>query len=248
MQRAEKNNESLKLVPTLKTSSSAPTATNRSQGSVSVQRDGSSHRPDLVSTHLQGPKSSTSKPAKKSTAKPWKAVEHTSSLLKGVDVNEMIKLNTKKRDLRTIEEIQADLRRKKGESSPSTSARPKSIAATTPIVRRPQVAPAKQGSTPTTQSKRAVERPAQRTVEKKKFKEENLADEDYVKDNYSSIIRGMFGQDKRKYYDEFDDDDAMEVSAAQMEREERRSNKIGRREDAAEFERQIMKKKKKIIK
>lgn len=60
----------------------------------------------------------------------------------------------------------------------------------------------------------------------------------------SKHIREIFGYDKRKYAD-LDDDDIEEASFAQIQKEEMRSAKIGRKEDLEDMKMELMKKKEK---
>jgi protein SPT2 len=72
-------------------------------------------------------------------------------------------------------------------------------------------------------------------------------DNNYVDDDVPDVsqhIREIFGYDKRKYAD-FDDDDIEESSYAQVQKEEMRSAKIGRKEDLEDMRMELMKKKEK---
>lgn len=71
----------------------------------------------------------------------------------------------------------------------------------------------------------------------------NFIDNGEVPD-VSQHIREIFGYDKRKYAD-FDDDDIEESSYAQVQKEEMRSAKIGRKEDLEDMRMELMKKKEK---
>ena len=73
--------------------------------------------------------------------------------------------------------------------------------------------------------------------------EDDFIDDSEVPD-VSQHIREIFGYDKRKYAD-FDDDDIQESSFGQIQKEEQRSAKIGRKEDLEDMKMELMKKKEK---
>lgn len=71
-------------------------------------------------------------------------------------------------------------------------------------------------------------------IKKRKIKiRDDDIDEEYAKNNISSIIGSIFGYDRTKYRDDFSDDD-MEVSASRVRAEELRSARLGREEDEIE--------------
>jgi len=78
-------------------------------------------------------------------------------------------------------------------------------------------------------------RPTEPVRKRKIGLEDDLIDEDYAKNNISSIIGSIFGYDRSKYRDDFSDDN-MEVSASRVRQEELRSARIGREEDELEEE------------
>ncbi|KAL3900698.1 MAG: hypothetical protein SGCHY_001155 [Lobulomycetales sp.] len=64
--------------------------------------------------------------------------------------------------------------------------------------------------------------------------DEMLADQDYVRANASSIIRGMFGRNRYAAYSDSEDSSDMEAGYDDVRREEVRSMRAGKLEDARE--------------
>jgi hypothetical protein len=59
-------------------------------------------------------------------------------------------------------------------------------------------------------------------VKRKRSSEVNHDDPDFVKANISSIIGGIFGYDRHKYDDDYDDLDDMEAGIDDLRKEEAR--------------------------
>eukprot|EP00158_Paraphelidium_tribonemae_P008007 Partr_v1_DN28433_c2_g1_i1_m41700 len=144
----------------------------------------------------------------------------------------MITLNTRKRDTRSIEEIQMDIRAaKKGR----------------PSFDKPTAVPlARETKKIKTMSK---------VVEKKKpgdLDDSVVYDEEFVEGNVSDIIASIFGTRKHQSdgFDSGSDDDLrdMEATSRDIEREERQTARIGRLEDKREEERQRQLEKRKQLK
>ncbi|KAJ3313675.1 hypothetical protein HDV04_001685 [Boothiomyces sp. JEL0838] len=73
----------------------------------------------------------------------------------------------------------------------------------------------------------------------RKKRKHDLTDESYVETNVSSIIGDMFGYNRNKYRDDYSDDSSdMEAGYDDVLREEKRSLKIGKKEDLEEELRQ----------
>ncbi|XP_076369523.1 protein SPT2 homolog [Tachypleus tridentatus] len=64
-------------------------------------------------------------------------------------------------------------------------------------------------------------------------------------EDYSSIIREIFGYDRRKYIDDDFDDSNMEASYAEVMKEEKRSARIGLMEDLEDMRKEAEEKKRK---
>ncbi|KAL1917776.1 uncharacterized protein VTP21DRAFT_3610 [Calcarisporiella thermophila] len=175
--------------------------------------------------------------------------------------NRPVPLQTKKRDLRSVEEIQMDLWRRRGKNiSPDTSSAPRDRNG----MARPPSAP-KSKTPPTSASYRSrysaspnptksnlesarssMRRP--RSYEEEEEEDDDLDDfiddeeeEDYHGDyrgrsQVSSVISQIFRRRQPQYDDYGDSDDDMEASAADVYMEERRSAKIAKLEDEREEE------------
>ena len=178
--------------------------------------------------------------------------------------NQAVSLNTVKRDLRTIEEIQEDIQRRKKSRNEHMLADEPSVLngnklllkpGTLAITEKPAVSkvvpriessvnnyPMKRQKSDGPSSKeklKSIHSPssASKKIVVGKNEAFDVYDDTYVKGNFSSIISDMFGKKKRVDYDDDDFDDAdMEASARQIEFEERRSAKIGKLEDLKEEE------------
>jgi protein SPT2 len=123
-----------------------------------------------------------------------------------------------KRDLRTIEEIQNDLWRKKGKNYPSVTGKPKP-----PTPREPDTRPAKRRHESDDESKDSFI-----------SEEEDKAAEF----DYRAEIRALFARKGSQRVDVSDDDSDMEASGFEMAREEARAAKLARIEDEEEIRRE----------
>ena len=147
--------------------------------------------------------------------------------------NELIPLaQGPKRDLRTIEEIQNDLWRKKGKNYPSVTGKPKESLPHKPVS-KPQ--PVTTKPPPAVQKKRV--RDESESLSEDSFiassEEEEIAKPE--KFDYRAEIRAMFGRKGSgpRAVDSEDDSD-MEATGFEMAREEARAAKLARLEDEAE--------------
>ncbi|KAI3629793.1 hypothetical protein MIR68_011228 [Amoeboaphelidium protococcarum] len=144
---------------------------------------------------------------------------------------DLIALNSHRRDLRTIEEIQRDLEQKKSPARNSTD---------------------EQGSHKSSKQQKnghSKSPPKSRTGKRKASDVESLQGGNKNSNEISSVIQELFPSRRKKEFlsEEFvfddedsddDDDDDMEASVGEMLREEQRSSKIARLEDAQELKRQ----------
>ncbi|KAI3644953.1 hypothetical protein MP228_011117 [Amoeboaphelidium protococcarum] len=149
----------------------------------------------------------------------------------GVGGGDLIALNSQRRDLRTIEEIQRYLEQKKNPARNSTD---------------------EQGSRyqSSTQQKngRSKSPPKSRTGKRKSTDVQSLQGGNKNSNEISIVIQELFpSRRKKEFLSEefvFDDEDSdydgddMEASVGEMLREEQRSSKIARLEDALELKRQ----------
>jgi hypothetical protein len=137
---------------------------------------------------------------------------------------DLIKLNVKKRDLATIEEIEEERRLKKLN-----------------IQQKPSLV--KQSMPPITKKIK----PSAKSTILRNDKQRTEHQKPPQKNNYSSIISSMFGYDRSRYRDDSSDDD-MEVGFGDLEREEKRSFKIAKREDLEEERKEMERERKKLEK
>ncbi|KAI9489790.1 SPT2 chromatin protein-domain-containing protein [Zychaea mexicana] len=184
------------------------------------------------------------------------------------------KLNTQKRDLRSVSEIQRDIRHRKGIYSDdegdvrndprllqnkqrsvsehrysSSRAPPAPPARHFPAGKRPAAASIDRGSDASMRRMPFMRPPpGRRRHLPQQFDEE--ADEemdDFVVDDeeeeesndYSAEIGRIFRYNKKRFRDEMYSDDDMEADAREVLREEKRSERIGRREDIEEEKREL---------
>ena len=85
---------------------------------------------------------------------------------------------------------------------------------------------------------------------KRRYSSDELSefDEAHVSKNYSSIIQQMFGYNRSRYQDVASDDSSdMEVNYRDLEREEKRSLRIGKKEDLEEEQRELEKERRKMM-
>ena len=135
-----------------------------------------------------------------------------------------------RRDLRTIEEIQNDLWRKKGKNYPSVTGKSKESVARKPVKPEPTAAKA-----PPVQKKRVREEsesPSEDSFIASSEEEEILKAEKF---DYRAEIRAMFGRkgSGSRIVDSEDDSD-MEATGFEMAREEARAAKLAKLEDEVE--------------
>jgi hypothetical protein len=153
--------------------------------------------------------------------------------------NDLIMLNTKKRDLSTVEEIQEELLKKKHYSGND--------------VGRQQTAPLKRNEIesngrlekrvdPLLKSKHISPKNTSNQLGKKRNRETSFHRSD--RDEVSQTIHAIFGYNRNRYYDDSDSSD-MEVNYRDLEREEKKSLRIGKKEDFEEELKEIEKLKKK---
>ena len=128
-----------------------------------------------------------------------------------IDESKLIKLNTKKRDLATVSQIQAELQAKRKQKQVSLGKEEKITAKKYESVHEVR------------------QKPKESLQELKKNDPEQ-----YYKQNYSSVISKLFKIDKRRFDDDDDDDRDMESSAADIRREEARSARIAKKEELEE--------------
>lgn len=150
--------------------------------------------------------------------------------------NELIPLaQGPRRDLRTIEEIQNDLWRKKGKNYPSVTGKPKEPTRkpVSQTVSKPEPIVAKKTETP---------------IKGKRLRERESSDEDSFiasseeehvekpeKFDYHAEIRAMFGRKASGAKFMYSDDDSdMEATGVEMAREEARAARLARMEDEDE--------------
>jgi SPT2 chromatin protein len=165
------------------------------------------------------------KPVSKSSGKDAK-----SRLRDSFVPNELIPLaQGPRRDLRTIEEIQNDLWRKKGKNYPSVTGTPKESLPRKPVKSEPISTKA-----PTTQKKRVRE-------ESESPSEDSFiasSDEEVSKPekfDYRAEIRAMFGRKSSGLREvDSEDDSDMEATGFEMAREEARAAKLAKLEDEEE--------------
>jgi protein SPT2 len=148
--------------------------------------------------------------------------------------NELIPLaQGPKRDLRTIEEIQNDLWRKKGKDYPSITGNTKE--------------PTRKPITPSTTSKKALP-PMKKVAEapkKRRRESDSVTEDSFIASSeeeiavpetfdYRAEIRAMFGRKGSTRIVDSDDDSDMEATGLEMAKEEARAAKLARLEDEEE--------------
>jgi hypothetical protein len=146
---------------------------------------------------------------------------------------DLIKLNVKKRDLATIEEIEEERRLKKLKSSGMDEARVGRV--------EKRVEPrleSKSVNRSESRSEPIRKRLEQRMDRKRPEPRPETTRQREPSNNYSSIISQMFGYDRSRYRDDSSDED-MEVGFGALEKEEKRSTKIAKKEDLEEEKREL---------
>lgn len=230
--------------------------TSRSEKSSIVDRVVSSSTSRSVSPQKKAPiKKAITKPAAISSLSS-KAVAATktggrdakSRLRESFIPNELIPLaQGPRRDLRTIEEIQNDLWRKKGKNYPSVTGNSKApprkpLAQSSKPV--PSSTQSKSGPKPTS-SKAIPNTPKKRVREEEESDEDSFiasSDEESVakpdKFDYRSEIRAIFGRKGSGNPIYSDDESDMEATGFEVEKEEARAARLARMEDEEEQKRE----------
>lgn len=159
------------------------------------------------------------------------AVSNIKNKFRAVD-SSLFVLNQNKRDLRTIEEIQIDMRRKKEASS-----KPDNVPQFRKQDPNPRSQPTSQRAMGIDKVSRSIEteqRGKKYSSDEKTRKRINAGGDEFIEQNYSSIIQNMFGYDRNKYRDIDYDSDEMEASQREIDEEERRSAYLARLEEENE--------------
>ncbi|KAI9288289.1 SPT2 chromatin protein-domain-containing protein [Umbelopsis sp. AD052] len=177
--------------------------------------------------------------------------------LKNIALAPPQRLNTVKRDLRSVEEIQQDIRRQLGK--PPSEVKParervrerppirRSLSPRSAPTRAPERRPTRRSLSPPRPQRPAGRmpfRPSQRRRYSDEEEDDDLdgfiddGDEEEDLNNYSDVISKMFRYDRKRYRDETFSDDDMEAGASDVLREETRSSRIARQEDLLEEQRE----------
>ncbi|KAJ3344596.1 hypothetical protein HDU91_000184 [Kappamyces sp. JEL0680] len=179
------------------------------------------------------------------------AVKHVSKKpgRKNAIPTDLVRLNVKKRDLASVEEIHEEMRRKKGllssgdrpsdskpKLSPASIPRPVASSAKRPAEDRARGLPSSEASKSHGQGRpipggRAKE--ADRSAARPRVDQSPLPKK--KKNDYSSVIQSIFGYNRNRYRDmDSDDSSDMEANYRDVEREEKRALKLAKREDLEE--------------
>ncbi|KAI8139621.1 SPT2 chromatin protein-domain-containing protein [Fennellomyces sp. T-0311] len=164
------------------------------------------------------------------------------------------KLNTQKRDLRSISEIQRDIRHSKGiYSDDEQDTRPdprllhnkNRVVSKIPSSARPLTAGKRPAADPgarrmpfmrsATDRKRPM---MHRAEEPDEDLDDFVVDDEEEEEDYSAEIGRIFRYNKKRYRDEVFSDDDMEADASEVLREEKRSARLARLEDIEEEKRE----------
>ena len=232
----------LQLSTTRKSGSPLPQKSIVERVASSISRSASPASPKTTSAMPSTSKMSSSKKSTSNHSKPVPSKPTTKSIT-GKDTksrlresfvpDELIALaQGPRRDLRTIEEIQNDLWRKKGKNYPSVNGKPisptrpprTSITTKLPLAAKKEISYSK---------KEMLHRKRDRSSSENSF----VAPEDEEFD-YRTEIRSMFnrGRESRMYSDS--DDSDMEATGFEVEREEARATRLARLEDEEEERRE----------
>ncbi|KAK4050079.1 hypothetical protein OIV83_003650 [Microbotryomycetes sp. JL201] len=188
---------------------SRPSAPNSANGKASASAR-------LVSN---GAPKSTKSQGRANAASPGKALTAKDRLKAQFDPTRFVKLNTEKRDLRTIEEIEADMRRRRQQQQPHS------------LPEKREKQPGNQSRLPdNSQKKRARNDIDDDRPTKSSRIDNSMRDEIWRllgRDRSRDIQRDMFSDD---------DDSDMEATGADVYREEQRAARIARQEDRNEEE------------
>ncbi|ORX62365.1 SPT2-domain-containing protein [Hesseltinella vesiculosa] len=127
------------------------------------------------------------------------------------------KVTGAKRDRESIEDIQQELRKKRSQQEPRPPARDQQRPLRMPFRRAPDP------------------RRSRYYGEEDEYDEEDdfVVRDEEDEDDYSSEIQKMFKYDRKRYVDDYSDDD-MEADSRQILMEEKRSARLGRKEDLLE--------------
>ena len=197
------------------------------KGALPSPTKGLSSRPPSKNLPTKGKQSSTPQPILKSGGTDTK-----SRLRDTFDPDQLIPLaQGPKRDLRTIEEIQNDLWRKKGKNYPSVTA-----TANHPSGRRTEEKTQKRRHESITS-----ENPSKRSLRESSSSEDSFIasdDERPEEFDYRAEIRALFKRKGVPRVELSDDDDDMEASGFEMAQEEARAAKLARMEDEEETRRE----------
>jgi hypothetical protein len=154
-----------------------------------------------------------------------------------------------RRDLRTIEEAQTDLWKKKGKTFPVVTGTPKETSRVPASVRQPVLPKKEAVPTPKVSDvgvkKAAVAPPAK---PKKRSRDEDSEsdrdsfiaysdEEEEESSRHRAEIRAMFSRNQRSRIVDSDDDSDMEATGLEMEREEARAIRLAKLEDQLEEKR-----------
>ncbi|KAI9321356.1 SPT2 chromatin protein-domain-containing protein [Dichotomocladium elegans] len=162
---------------------------------------------------------------------------------------------TKKRDARSVSQIHRDIRHSRGVYSDDEDSRTdprllrnKQMQATRPTTMSSQYKqsrPADIVSRPRMPFQRPPERMRRPMPQKRSYDEVDedlesfIVDDEEDENDYSAEISRIFRYNKSKYADDMYSDDDMEADSREVLREERRSERIGRREDIEEERKEL---------
>jgi hypothetical protein len=159
--------------------------------------------------------------------------------------NELIPLaQGPRRDLRTIEEIQNDLWRKKGKNYPSVTGKSKEPSRKPLIQSSKSVQPPTRPKSGSISTKKTPDTPKKRAREEESDEDSFIAssDEELVakpeKFDYRAEIRAMFGRKGSSKPIYSDDESDMEATGFEVEREEARAARLAKLEDEEEQRRE----------
>ncbi|KAI8577245.1 hypothetical protein K450DRAFT_252930 [Umbelopsis ramanniana AG] len=178
--------------------------------------------------------------------------------LKNIALAPPQRLNTVKRDLRSVEEIQQDIRRQLGKAPNEEKPARERVRERQPIrrslsprsapTRAPERRPIRRSLSPRPRPQRPAGRMPFRPNQRRRYSDEEEdddldgfiddGDEEEDLNNYSDVISKMFRYDRKRYRDETFSDDDMEAGASDVLREETRSSRIARQEDLLEEQRE----------
>ena len=166
---------------------------------------------------------------------------------------DLIMLNTKKRDLASVEEIHDEMMRKKKRALDGSQLISREPPTRYPQEQRgsrnpgrvPQLHASKSNFVATSPRASSVP-PAKNISSSKKRTPSGSTPREYRSkppaNDYSSAIQEIFGYNRHKYHDEESDDSSdMEVNYRDLEREEKKSLRLGKKEDLEEEMRELAK-------